>query len=58
MIGMYTWEGWQDRFRRTLKELHYQGPCDMESFHWDWDQDEDPQTVATAILTTPKRNGK
>lgn len=47
---MYTWEGWQDRFRRTLKELNYTGPVDMESFMWDWEQDEDPQTVAEAFI--------
>lgn len=50
MVGYYTWEDWQDRFRRTLKELHYNGPCDMESFHWDWEQEENPQTVAEAFV--------
>lgn len=51
MQGMYTWEGWQDRFRRTLKELGHTAPLELESFWWDWEHDEDPQVTAEVVVS-------
>ncbi len=51
MVGVYTWEGWQDRFRRALKELGETAPLDLESFRWDWEHDEDPQVTAEVLVS-------
>lgn len=46
----YTWEQWQIRFHRTLNGLKFTGTVDITRFEWDWENGDDPETVAEAFV--------
>lgn len=35
---------------RALRDSQFHGLVDISSFHWEWEQGEDPETVAAALV--------